>query len=310
MNNDEPAGDDFEGLYELAADVIDGTASEAQRAELEERLRADPEARRAYLRYALLHAELSLTDAAQMARAAETAAVRIDPPPHRPGRPRARRWLPWTIAAAACLVAMLATGPAVRRRPGGAAPASAPDDGQAGSGGPRGRRPSHREARFRGGRPDAGRRCQMGSDRATDRGRLGAADGPAEAGIGAGADRVLPWRDPRAGGTGRPGTARDRSGLLPAGQAEGQGVAPVEPVLGRDPECGRDRPGHRVRRPRRRRRRVGGPGLRGERRAASEGRRPGFGPREASGGGPRGAHRLVRLPAGDRHRPRLVRRPE
>ncbi|MBA2117837.1 LamG-like jellyroll fold domain-containing protein [Bremerella alba] len=52
---------DRETLYELAADVLDGVATPHQRAQLEAWLDKDPQARQAYLKYMLLHAELSLT---------------------------------------------------------------------------------------------------------------------------------------------------------------------------------------------------------------------------------------------------------
>lgn len=61
MSSEHPAGDDLEGLYDLASEVIDGAASAARQVELEEWLRRDAAARRAYLRFALLHAELRLT---------------------------------------------------------------------------------------------------------------------------------------------------------------------------------------------------------------------------------------------------------
>jgi ferric-dicitrate binding protein FerR (iron transport regulator) len=61
VTTERPAGDDLEGLYDLVSEVIDGTASAARKAELEEWLRGDADARRAYLHYALLHAELRLT---------------------------------------------------------------------------------------------------------------------------------------------------------------------------------------------------------------------------------------------------------
>jgi len=59
----KPNQDEFdrEALYELAADVLDGVATPQQQSQLEAWLEKDPQARQAYLKYMLLHAELSLT---------------------------------------------------------------------------------------------------------------------------------------------------------------------------------------------------------------------------------------------------------
>jgi hypothetical protein len=103
-------------LYDLAAEVIHGTASEAQLARLEEELRCDTEARSAYLHYALLHAQLHLTDAALIARAAV--------PSPTGSRTWNRRWTLWTAAAAACFIALLVGGLALRRDRGDGAVAS------------------------------------------------------------------------------------------------------------------------------------------------------------------------------------------
>jgi hypothetical protein len=151
VTNDERAREDFETLYDLAAEVIHGTASEIQFVRLEEELRSNPEARSAYLHYALLHAQLNLTDAALIARAVVPG--RIDSPTRaeapgaaagpaagmrarlvkpftlikglgpRAGRAaRDRPWLPWTVAAAACLCSLLVGALAARRRPEGMPP--------------------------------------------------------------------------------------------------------------------------------------------------------------------------------------------
>lgn len=68
MTGDERSDADLEGLYDLAAAVIDGTASAAQSAEIEALLRSDARMRSAYLRYALVNAQLNLTDTALIAR--------------------------------------------------------------------------------------------------------------------------------------------------------------------------------------------------------------------------------------------------
>jgi hypothetical protein len=116
VTDEKHASDDLEPFYDLVAEVIHGTASAAQLARLEEELRADPRARSAYLHYTLLHAQLSLTDTALMARA-----VAPEPKPTEslakpfmvlkgfaPGGARTVRIPPWMLGmAAGCLIALL-----------------------------------------------------------------------------------------------------------------------------------------------------------------------------------------------------------
>jgi hypothetical protein len=122
VTDENRAGADREELYDLAADVIDGTASAAQTAQLEGLLRSDPTACSAYLHYALLHAQLNLTDVALMARAAvpgQTGSLPRTQEQRAPGRLAGRiRARPWMLAAAAaCLTVLLVGGlVAVRRR--------------------------------------------------------------------------------------------------------------------------------------------------------------------------------------------------
>jgi hypothetical protein len=123
----ERATDDLEPFYDRVAEVIHGTASAAQMAQLEAELRADPRARAAYLHYTLLHAQLSLTDAALMAQAQAA----VPEPTDSHARPftlveglarragRTVRDRPWMFGtAAACLIALLVGGLAALRRPG------------------------------------------------------------------------------------------------------------------------------------------------------------------------------------------------
>jgi hypothetical protein len=144
VTDQERASDDLDVLYDLAAEVIDGTASGTQIERLEELLHADPNARSAYLRCALLHAQLNLTDVALIARAAvrdpEGFLAQGSEPPSagrsadgvRPplmtrlasirglvlGVGRTERGRSWIVAAAAaCLVALFAGGLVQLRRP-------------------------------------------------------------------------------------------------------------------------------------------------------------------------------------------------
>jgi hypothetical protein len=126
MTDEERRADDLEPFYDRVAEVIHGTASATQVARLEAELRADPRARSAYLHYTLLHAQLSLTDAALMAQAQAVAPDPTDahtrPPTFLKGlAPRAGRALrdrPWVLGtAAACLIALLVGGLAALRHP-------------------------------------------------------------------------------------------------------------------------------------------------------------------------------------------------
>jgi hypothetical protein len=124
MIDDERTTDDLEPFYDLVAEVIHGTARETQVARLEAELRADARARSAYLHYTLLHAQLSLTDAALMAQAVvpDQAESHTRPWAFLKGvAPRAGRTVrdrPWMLGtAAACLIALLVGGLAALRRP-------------------------------------------------------------------------------------------------------------------------------------------------------------------------------------------------
>jgi hypothetical protein len=91
----KPAG--AERVIELAEHVLTETAFENEIAELESLMVDEPELRRVYLRYTLLHGQLALTNLPE-------------PKPMPLPMPRVSEfwshWLPWCIAATACLVAV------------------------------------------------------------------------------------------------------------------------------------------------------------------------------------------------------------
>ena len=101
-----------ESILKLADSVFDGTASADDAQQLEAQLRGNPEIQKAYLRYAILNGQLSLTDPALSASAPaslkmETIGVSegrevIKPPAN---RPRSRAALPWRIITVATTVA-------------------------------------------------------------------------------------------------------------------------------------------------------------------------------------------------------------
>jgi hypothetical protein len=94
-----------EDLQNLIDGYLAGPLSEAEQAELDVRLRADPDARRYFVRYAQLHADLSLLTRAS--RASDKALRSLeDPPRANSDRGRKRfRLLRWAVAAGFLLLA-------------------------------------------------------------------------------------------------------------------------------------------------------------------------------------------------------------
>src|SRR5262249_35912421 len=108
-------------LHQLADDYLAGRVDEAGLRELEDGLRADPAARRWFVRYARLHTDLHLEMRAR--RTSERALGRLarlagpGTPPRRGFLRRGRR--PRVLVPAACLLlALAATGWLLRGRPG------------------------------------------------------------------------------------------------------------------------------------------------------------------------------------------------
>ncbi len=101
-------------LKDLIDDYLDGRLDEAQTQELEDRLRADEDARAYFVRYARLHTDLHLEARAQragdralrsIARLAHDPAATSAPPGRSPGR-----WVPWLGGGAAAAALLLAAG--------------------------------------------------------------------------------------------------------------------------------------------------------------------------------------------------------
>jgi hypothetical protein len=107
-----------EPLESLIDDYLAGTIDESRLRELECRLRADPEARRVFVRYARLHTDLHFELRAREASERVLDEIGRDPAPAAPRSTFARRRALWTAAVAAgLLVATSVAWWAVRPQP-------------------------------------------------------------------------------------------------------------------------------------------------------------------------------------------------